>query len=177
MAAGGIQAWADARRRDGEFPERTEPRSVAEGAVVELREVTAETVREICALTVAPTQRRFVAPNAVSLAEASFSAEAWPRAIYADGVPVGFLMLSIDEAESSFYLWRLMVADGYQGRGYGRAAVGLAADHVRTLPGATQLLTSWVPGDGGPADFYARLGFEPTGEVDDGEIVGRLALG
>lgn len=35
---------------------------------------------------------------------------------------------------------------------------------------------SWVPAPGGPEPFYRGLGFEPTGEVDDGEVIGRLAL-
>ncbi|TAK02780.1 MAG: GNAT family N-acetyltransferase, partial [Chloroflexota bacterium] len=140
---------------------------------MELREVTAETVREICALQVAPGQRRFVAPNAVSLAEASFASRAWPRAIYADDVPVGFAMLSIDDVEREYYLWRLMIADGFQGQGYGAAAIRLLVEHVRSLPGAAHLVTSWVPGPGSPEGFYLGLGFEPTGEVDDGEVEGQ----
>jgi diamine N-acetyltransferase len=143
---------------------------------VELREVTAETVREICRLVVAPGQDRFVAPNAVSIAEAYFHPSAWFRAIYADDEPVGFLMLDDDETKPLYTLWRLMIADGFQGRGYGKRAVELLIDYVRTRPGATGLMTSWVPGDGGPAEFYRKLGFEPTGEIDEGEVVGRLAL-
>ena len=69
-----------------------------------------------------------------------------------------------------------MIADGFQRRGYGRAALALIVDHVRALPGATELLVSWVPADGGPEPFYAGLGFVPTGEIDDGEVVARLAL-
>ena len=43
--------------------------------------------------------------------------------------------------------------------------------------GATELLTSFVPGDDGPAGFYERLGFAPTGDVDDsGEVIVRLEL-
>ena len=43
--------------------------------------------------------------------------------------------------------------------------------------GATELLTSFVPGDDGPAGFYERLGFAPTGDVDDsGEVIVRLGL-
>jgi diamine N-acetyltransferase len=143
---------------------------------VELREVTADTVRTICRLVVAPGQDQFVAPNAVSIAEAYFHPTAWFRAIYADGEPVGFLMLDDDDTKPLYSLWRLMIADGFQGRGYGKRAVELLTDYVRTRPGATALMTSWVPGDGGPAEFYRKLGFEPTGEMDEGEVVGRLAL-
>lgn len=143
---------------------------------VELREVTADTVREICRLTVAPGQEGFVAPNAVSIAEAYFEPNAWFRAIYADDAPVGFIMLEDDAANGEYSLWRLMIADGFQGRGYGRRAVGLLIEYVKTRPGASALMTSWVPGDGSPEPFYLKLGFVPTGEVDDGEIVGRLGL-
>ena len=43
---------------------------------VSLREITADTVREICRLRVAPGQEGFVAPVAESIAEAYFSR--WP---------------------------------------------------------------------------------------------------
>ena len=143
---------------------------------VELREVTGETVRAICRLTVAPHQESFVALNAVSIAEAYFYPTAWFRAIYANGEPVGFVMLDDDVSKVTYTLWRLMVGEGFQGHGYGKRAVELLVDYVRARPGASALMTSWVPGADGPADFYRKLGFEPTGEVDDGEIVGRLAL-
>jgi hypothetical protein len=35
----------------------------------------------------------------------------------------------------------------------------------------------YVAEDGGPAGFYARLGFTPTGDLDDsGEVIVRLPL-
>jgi diamine N-acetyltransferase len=43
--------------------------------------------------------------------------------------------------------------------------------------GATELLTSYVSGEGGPAGFYRRLGFVPTGDHDgNGETIVGLAL-
>ena len=143
---------------------------------VELREVTEETVRRICALQVVPGQEKFVAPNAVSIAEAHFSATAWFRAIYADGEPVGFIMLDDDADARQYTLWRLMVADGHQRKGYGKRAIELLIEYVRTRPGAAALMTSWVPGDDGPQEFYRRLGFVLTGEWDEGEVIGKLAL-
>jgi diamine N-acetyltransferase len=174
--AAGVAAWAEARRDAGESAPARDPRTVADGADVALLEVTGSTVRSICLLQVAPSQRRFVAPNAVSFAEAMFEPKAWFRAITADDVPVGFAMLSIDEPEPEYYLWRFMIDERYQGRGYGRAAIALVIDHVRTLPRATELLVSWVPMDGGPEPFYLGLGFEPTGELDEDEIVARIRL-
>ncbi len=143
---------------------------------VTLREITRETVRAICALEVAPEQRGFVAPNAVSLAQAHFEPSAWFRAVYAGDEPVGFVMLHEGPDTGEYYLWRLMIAAEHQGRGYGKRALDLVVERVRSLPGATELLTSFVPGEHGPRDFYLRYGFEETGEMDEGELVIRLQL-
>jgi diamine N-acetyltransferase len=143
---------------------------------VTLREVTGETVRAVCALEVAPEQRGFVAPNAFSIAEAYFEPKAWFRAVYAGETPVGFVMLHDDPDAGEYFLWRFMIAAEHQGRGYGRQALDLVVAHVRTRPGATALLSSYVPGDAGPGEFYRRYGFVETGEIDEGERVIRLDL-
>jgi diamine N-acetyltransferase len=143
---------------------------------VELREVTGETVRDICRLKTTPEQESFVAPNAMSFAEAYFEPKAWFRAVYANETPVGFVMLYDDREARQYFLWRLMVDARHQRLGYGRAAVELVVAEVLTRPGATELKVSWIPGDGGPEVFYLRLGFVLTGEVDEGEVVARLPL-
>jgi diamine N-acetyltransferase len=143
---------------------------------ISLREVTAETVRTICELSVAPEQRGYVAPNAVSIAEAHFEPRAWFRAVYADDTPIGFVMVSEDVEKEEYYLWRFMIAAEHQRAGYGRRALDLVVERVRTLPGARELLSSYVPGADGPRDFYLRYGFVETGEIDGKERVIRLEL-
>ena len=145
-------------------------------ATVSLREITQATLGPILNLKVAPEQEQFVANNAVSIAQAHFSDKAWFRAIYADDTPVGFVMLHDDPEKPEYFLWRLMVAAEHQGKGYGRRAVARLLDYVRTRPGAKELLVSYVPGDGCPEPFYRKLGFEPTGRVEGGEVVLRLPL-
>lgn len=146
---------------------------------VELHPIVEDNVADVFDLRVAPEQEEFVATNAWSLAQALAEYDiAWPRAIVADGVVVGLLMLEIDPDEENgrhHWLWRLMIDAAHQRRGHGRAALALAIDHLRSV-GATELYTSWVQGPGGPEDFYLRLGFVPTGELDDDEIVARLDL-
>lgn len=145
-------------------------------AKITLREVVKETVRDICRLSVGPGQERFVAPNAISFAEAYFEPKAWFRAIYADEVPVGFVMLYDDPEAHEYYLWRFMVAGEHQGKGFGRRAVELLIEHVRGRPGATELFLSYVPGEGCAEPFYRSLGFEPNGAMDGDEVVMRLPL-
>lgn len=173
-----VATWAATRAASGEWRSASEiqPRTVAEGAVVELHEVTRDTVRLLCGLQVAPEQRQFVAPNAVSFAEALFEPRAWYRAVVADGVPVGFVMCSLDPDAGEFWLWRLMIAHGQQRRGYGRRVLDLVVDHVRAIPGATTLFVSWRAGEGSPEPLYLGYGFVPTGTVVDEEVVGALTL-
>ena len=95
-------------------------------------------------------QDKFVAANAVSLAQAYTNARAWPRGIYCNEAAVGFLMLDDDPSKPEYFLWRLIIGGEFQGKGYGRCVVELLIDYVQTRPGATQLLVSCVVGEGGP---------------------------
>ena len=151
---------------------------------VTLREITEDDAQSVLALRVAPGQERFVSSVADSLEEADEYPQGspWFRAVYADETPVGFVMLSWDvepqppEINGPWFLWKLLIDHRHQGRGYGREVLRQVVELVRAQ-GGTELLTSHVPGEGGPAGFYARLGFVPTGELDpDGEILLRLRL-
>jgi len=149
---------------------------------VSLREITAETVRRITRLAVSAEQQRFVASNAISLAEALFSEEAWYRAIYAGDAPAGFVMLydeslrAAPPAAPQVGVWRFMIDAGFQGRGIGAAALEQVIAHVRSRRVFSALVTSYVPGPGCPEPFYLRAGFRHTGALDDGEVVLELPL-
>ncbi|PFG40995.1 diamine N-acetyltransferase [Georgenia soli] len=147
-------------------------------APVSLREITRENLRTTLQLEVSPDQREFVAPVGDSIAEAHYAGDvAWYRAIYAGEEAVGFVMIVDDPAHEHYYLWRLLVDHRHQGRGYGAAAMREVVDYVRSRPGARRLGTSYHGEAGGPAGFYERIGFVPTGEVDDdGEIEAVLEL-
>ena len=140
-----------------------------ERTAVRLEPVTQENVRAVCDLRVAPAQESFVAPNAVSLAEAYVYPEACCRAVYAGDDLVGFVILHDVPTGPGYMLWRLMIDARFQGRGLGRAVVERVVDHVRTRPDATVLKVGAHRGEGGPGPFYETLGFRATGEVIDGE--------
>lgn len=152
-------------------------------AAVTLREVTAGTLRSVVALEVGPDQRGLVAPNAVSIAQAYFEPAAWFRAICTGDAPVGFVMLydptrtPVPESGREIaFLWRFMVDHRHQRRGFGRAALRQVIAHARTLPGVTRLRTSYVEAPGNASPLYAQVGFAPTGEIDDGEVVMEIRL-
>ena len=142
---------------------------------VDLREVTKDTVSSVCRLDAGDGGKQ-VAPNAVSIAQAYFSPEAWFRAIHAGDELVGFVMLydhTLAESpeERQFFLWRLMIDHRHQGKGYGHRAIERLVEHVRSRPAADRLLVSHVKDAGRLARFYQSLGFRYTGKEDDGELV------
>lgn len=154
-------------------------------AEVTLRRITARTVGDICDLsqTLSEEQRDKVADNAVSIAEAHFSENAWFRAIYADETPVGFIMLHIGADHDDgidcpgVFLWRLMIAGPFQGKGYGEKAIGLVVRDQRAR-GVGELYTSYGLGQASPEGFYKRLGFKETGGMygDEVEVVLKFGL-
>jgi diamine N-acetyltransferase len=145
-------------------------------ADVTLREVTRDTVWVVCSLHVSKEQEQFVAPNAFSIAQAYFSREAWFRAIYADETPVGFVMLKQVPEMGSYYLWRFMIDERYQKKGYGRRALQLVIEHVRSMPSANELTLSYHKGNDSPQPFYEKLGFRDTGRMLNSEYEMELKL-
>lgn len=145
-----------------------------------LEPVTRENVRAACMLRLRPGQEGLVAPVAWSLADAYVSPDlAWPRLIYKGDQLVGFIMAAFDPENPSelyrAYLWRLNISADHQGGGYGRFAVeALCAEAVRR--GLRKLTVSYHPGGSGPEGFYLLLGFRPTGEYNQGEVVAERLL-
>jgi len=140
--------------------------------MVTLKEITKDNYSSFLKMKVKPHQEKMVAPSVWSIAQAHFEKPAWFRGIYFKEEPVGFVMLSIEEEKAEYWIWRFMIADEQQGKGYGKAAVQLVIEHVKTLPKATELYLSYVPKVEGSAEaFYEKLGFTKTGKVDeDGEV-------
>jgi len=146
-------------------------------------------LRHILSLEPHQSQKHFVAPIATSLAQVAvppfeqgdsttdqLRVNPWPRIIYADDEPVGFVMLERPTKTNPVpFLWRLFIDRLHQRRGIGWQVLDLVADQARNW-GCDALLVSWVEGYGSPAPMYLRFGFEATGEVEDGETVGRLRL-
>ncbi len=154
-------------------------------ATLGLREITAANLEAAIGVRVRPDQEHLVDPVVKSLAEAYVHpGVAWPRLVVDGERPVGFLMAFFDidwkgdgsRSDVRSGLWRLNIADGEQGLGYGRFAVEAVAAEIRRR-GGTRLTTTWHPGADGPEGFYLGLGFRPTGETSGGQTVGELAVG
>ena len=157
--------------------------------MIELRKVDADDLWDIAALSVAPHQKGLVSPNTHSIMEAyvciTSGGTALPFGVYADGVPVGFLMIGYGCADwpdaplvahDRYSLWRLMIDQRYQGRGYGKAALHKAIEYMKTLPCGPSdgCWLSYEPNNHAARRLYQSFGFEETGEMDGCEVIALL---
>ena len=158
-------------------------------ASVQLRDIVTDADREaVLRLRRGPGQERFVASVEQSFRDAIDDARACPRmwsindgdqvvgfAMISDGIPPERLRTDHDLL-GPYFLWRLLIDERFQRRGYGGATLDAIVAYVRTRPGAEILWTSAGQGDGTPQPFYERYGFVATGETIWDEAILRLDL-
>jgi diamine N-acetyltransferase len=148
---------------------------------VSLRDVTKENWQACVGLHLAPEQEHFVASNAYSLAESKFMPTFVPQAIYARAEPdadetlVGFAMYGYypDGAPplgQRHWIFRLMIAQEHQGRGYGTAAMREIIARLEADPACDDVLIGYEPDNTIARTLYARLGFEERGTTPWGEL-------
>ena len=160
--------------------------------MLRLEKVNGKNIWDILKLRVSGEQEDFVVGNDISIIEAyialTANGHAFPFGVYADDTPVGFLMVGYDAdddwedapaiARGNYNLWRLMIDQHFQGRGYGREALRLALKFVRTYPcgPAECCWLSYEPENEAARRLYRSFGFAETGETDGEEVIAALRL-
>ena len=173
---------------------------------IHLEKVTEDNVEAIVGLRVAKDQRDYVASNKWSLIDAYLTLAdgepVFPFGIYNGKTPVGFIMISYDNdwsgyereawlksdefkfynGKNYYYLWRFMIDKKYQKRGYGKEAIKLALDFIRTFPcgEAEYCVLSYEPKNEVAKKLYESFGFKeingPGYYEEDDEVSSVLKL-
>lgn len=120
-----------------------------------------------------PAGERFVASNAYSLAQAWLYRDAndvYPFAVYDDDTPVGFMMLDEDLEERCLVIWRIMFPPEHQNKGYGTQAIEEIIRLAKASGKYDFMILDYVPENQIAGHVYEKLGFQPTGEIVNGEI-------
>ena len=158
---------------------------------ITLEKITYKNYIDVCwRLKVSRKQKQFVASNNNSLAEAYVAltngGTALPFAICNNKKPIGFLMIGysvveeeyegedpkfIEMARKSYCLWRFMIDKRYQRKGYGRKAMQLALDYIRTFPcgPAESIWLSYEPENEVAKKLYSSFGFVEFPEFYNGK--------
>lgn len=160
--------------------------------MVRLEKVTGKNIWDILKLSVREDQKDFVASNDISIIEAyttiAGNGYAFPFGVFDDNTLIGFLMVGYDTdeywydapkvAKGNYNLWRLMIDKDYQRKGYGKEAVKLALDFIKTFP-CGKAEYCWLSYDKDNViakNLYGSFGFVETGDKDEDEYIAVLKL-
>lgn len=137
--------------------------------MVELREITKDNFEDVLGLRVAEGQETFVSTTAYSLAQAyAYKEKAFPFAIYAEDILVGFIMLGYYEERKQYTLWKFLIGKAHQNKGYGRAALKQGIAYLQEKFGVGEVYTGVSLGNEVAKRLYASVGFVETGLVEYG---------
>ena len=160
--------------------------------MIRLERISGKNVWDILKLRVSENQRSFVASNDISIIEAyvaqNENGHVFPFGIYDDETPVGFCMISygVDDswtdapaiANDSYNVWRLMIDERFQGKGFGKEAMNRILDFIKTEP-CGSAVTCWLSYERENTTankLYHSFGFQETGDMDGNEIIAALNL-
>jgi diamine N-acetyltransferase len=169
-----------------------------------LKPVDADNWQDITDLELADGQEKFVAPNWYSILQALYDedemrgiylrsdAEAQETDTDADDndaddndaddddtdarvdTLVGFTMWTEDYDDREAFIARLMIDKAHQRKGYATAAMEIVLEDLRDNRDIDDVFISFVPENQAAKKLYEALGFEDTGEVEEGELVYKL---
>ncbi|MFR9775491.1 GNAT family N-acetyltransferase [Micromonospora sp. MS34] len=142
------------------------------GRQVTVRPVDDDNWRAVADVAPRDDQRAWVPALAARYLVLTMRSPVWTSlAVYADETVVGHIMWGVDD-DGSRWIGGMLIDGAEQERGVGRAAVRTLADWLARAGHPVRL--SYHPDNEPAAALYRSLGFQPTGELEDDEVVAEL---
>ena len=137
--------------------------------MIKLDEITADNLEVVLKLKVSKEQENFVSTTAYSLAQAYVYREnAHPFAIYADDTLVGFIMFGFYELRNQYTLWKFLIDEKYQNKGYGKMALALGIEYMKKQYDIKEMYTGVAIDNDVAERLYHSVGFQLTGLIENG---------
>jgi len=148
---------------------------------VRLEKVNDINFADLMLIDVAESQQDFVVLNSACMAQAyavlSNGGFVQCFGIYDGDTAVGFAMIGHNSQEykgmpeifrHSYYLWHFMIDSEFQGKGFGRDALNLLLDYVRSFPDGEEdaWSTSYDQRNEAARHLFTSFGFVPNGEKE-----------
>jgi len=147
--------------------------------MLHLKTITKDNWVDAISLRVREDQVKFVASNAVSLAQLNFLENFHAKGIYHDDKMIGFSLYGMDEDDHEYWIYRMMIDQNHQGKGYGKEAVKLVIDDIRNKKEDRHktITLSYEPTNEHAKRVYEKMGFqEIDGLIIGGEQVARFTF-
>jgi diamine N-acetyltransferase len=147
--------------------------------MLHLSTITKENWVKAISLRVRDDQTKFVASNAVSLAQLNFLENFHAKGIYHGEEMIGFTLYGIDEDDHEYWIYRMMIDQKHQGKGYGLEAVKLVIDDIKNIKEDHHktITLSYEPANEHARYVYNKMGFqEIEGLIISDEQVARYVF-
>ena len=134
--------------------------------MIKLKMVDEVTFDQVIDLSLAEQDKRCVASNVYSLAQAWLLREkhqVFPHAIISGETVVGFLLLTKDRDKKEYYVWRLMIDKDHQSLGYGKEAIRQVIQMARADEACQSLRVAYVMGNHRMRGILDSLEFKSSG--------------
>ena len=133
--------------------------------VITLQTVTKDNFWDCIDLSVYPEQENFITSNSISIAQSKIQPEYTPLAIYNDETMVGFIMYCLDADDDEYWIYRLMIDQHYQGKGFATEALHQVIEIIKDDKTRNQIFLG-VPLESEPAvHLYEQAGFKFNGQI------------
>ncbi|MFG2642042.1 GNAT family N-acetyltransferase [Streptomyces sp. NPDC048370] len=143
---------------------------------VVLEDITDENWRDVADVAPADDQRRFVAALGARYLLLSLRGGLWNSlAVRAGDEVVGHVMWAYDDEDGTHWIGGMIVNAPEQGKGVGRATMRALLRRLAALPSCREVRLSYHPDNKAAAALYSELGFTPTGDFEDEEIVAAVS--
>lgn len=142
--------------------------------MIKFREITKDNFWECVQLSVSEQQRDFVTSNAISIAQSKVQPECIPLAVYDNDIMVGFLMYCIDEDDGEYWIYRMMVDEKYQSKGYGKQMLKKLLGLIKQDKTRNKIFLGVHKESISAVKLYERFGFYFNGQVFGNEHIMRL---
>ncbi len=137
--------------------------------MIKLDEITADNLEVVLKLKVSKEQENFVSNTAYSLAqEYVYQENAYPFAIYADDTLVGIIMFGFYELRNQYTLWKFLIDEKYQNKGYGKMALALGIEYMKKQYDIKEMYTGVAIDNDVAERLYHSVGFQLTGLIENG---------
>ena len=143
-----------------------------------LKPITKDNWKDAIELKVKEEQKHFMASNLYSIAEVQFLDQFHASGIYDGEQIVGFAMYGIDQDDNNYWIYRLMIDETHQGKGFGTEAVKLIVDEIKGIKntGIPFIMIGYYQENTGARATYMKAGFVETEIAPWGEQLAAFRL-
>ncbi|MFF2091403.1 GNAT family N-acetyltransferase [Paenibacillus sp. NPDC058174] len=141
-----------------------------ESDIIHLEQINRSNWEHCIELKLKEEQQAFMASNLYSIAELQFLPGFTAAAVYLENRVIGFAMYGVDPDDHNYWIYRFMIDETEQGKGYGTEAMKILIGMIMNAVDRTDIIRiGYHPDNEGARRLYSRAGFQIEGIAHWGE--------